>query len=182
MSDNNSSFPSPSLFNGSSIDTSPLILLLFRKNISISFSIHLDAYVASFILEQGCCKIPAAEFEEVILPYFDIDLDTFREMAQYDAEGDYYPWRQIQTNDFVFLYYYMVEPEVTGYKVNTDGTITVTVEMLSTDLAMDCLFAHEVTVRPLENGRFQYMIKKITYQTEYGLPYCEPRLTWGPQR
>ena len=88
-----------------------------------------------FILEQGCCKIPAAEFEEVILPYFDIDLDTFREMAQYDAAGDYYPWRQIQTNDFVFLYYYTVEPEVTGYKVNADGTITLTVEMLSTDLA-----------------------------------------------
>ena len=132
-----------------------------------------------FILEQGCCKIPAAEFEEVILPYFDIDLDTFREMAQYDAEGDYYPWRQIQTNDFVFLYYYTVEPEVTGYKVNADGTITLTVEMLSTDLATDCLFAHEVTVRPLENDRFQYISNKITYQTEYGLPFCEPRLTWG---
>ena len=132
-----------------------------------------------FILEQSCCKIPAAEFEEVVLPYFDIDLDTFREMAQYDAEGDYYPWRQIQTNDFVFLYYYMVEPEVTEYKVNSDGTITLTVEMLSTDLAMDCLFAHEVTVRPLENGQFQYVGNKVTYQTEYGLPFCEPRLTWG---
>ena len=131
-----------------------------------------------FILEQGCCKIPAAEFEEVILPYFDIDLDTFREMAQYDAAGDYYPWRQIQTNDFVFLYYYTVEPEVTGYKVNADGTITLTVEMLSTDLATDCLFAHEVTVRPLENGNFQFVGNKVTYQTEYGLPYSKPRFTW----
>lgn len=133
-----------------------------------------------YILEQDCYKIPAAEFEEVVLPYFDIDLDTFREMAQYDAEGDYYPWRMIQTNDFVFLYYYTVEPEVTGYKVNSDSTITLTVEMLSTDLAMDCLFAHEVTIRPLENGKFQYISNKITYQTEYGLPFCEPRLTWGP--
>lgn len=135
-----------------------------------------------FISEQGCCKIPAAEFEEVVLPYFDIDLDTFREMAQYDAEGDFYPWRQIQTNDFVFLYYYMVEPEVTEYKVNSDGTITLTVEMLSTDLATDCLFAHEVTVRPLENGKFQYVSNKVTYQTEYGLPFCEPRLTWGSSK
>lgn len=131
-----------------------------------------------FILEQGCCKIPAAEFEEVILPYFDVDLDTFREMAQYDAEGDYYPWRQIQTNDFVFLYYYTVEPEVTGYKVNADGTITLTVEMLSMDLATDCLFAHEVTVRPLENGNFQFVGNEVTYQTEYGLPYSKPRFTW----
>lgn len=42
--------------------------------------------------------------------------------------------------------------------------------MLSTDLKTDCLFAHEVTVRPLENGRFQYVGNKVTYQTEYGLP------------
>ena len=41
--------------------------------------------------------------------------------------------------------------------------------MLSTDLKTDCLFAHEVTVRPLENGRFQYVGNKVTYQTEYGL-------------
>lgn len=40
--------------------------------------------------------------------------------------------------------------------------------MLSTDLKTDCLFAHEVTVRPLENGRFQYVGNKVTYQTEYG--------------
>lgn len=133
-----------------------------------------------YILEQDCYKIPATEFEEVVLPYFDIDLDTFRELAQYDAEGDYYPWRQIQTYDFVLHYYYTIEPEVTGYKVNPDGTIILTVEILSTDLAMDCLFAHEVTIRPLENGEFQYISNKITYQTEYGLPYCEPRLTWDP--
>lgn len=132
-----------------------------------------------YIIGQDCCKIPASEFEKVVLPYFDIDLNTFRDMAQYDTEGDYYPWRQIQTNDFVFLYYYMVEPEVTEYKVNSDGTITLTVEMLSTDLATDCLFSHEVTVRPLENGKFQYVGNKVTYQTEYGLPFCAPRLTWG---
>ena len=135
-----------------------------------------DGY--AYILEQNCYKIPAVEFEKVVLPYFDIDLDTFREMAQYDAHGDYYPWRMIRTNDFVFLYYYTVEPEVTGYKVNSDGTVTLTVEMLSTDLKTDCLFAHEVTIRPLEDGNFQFVGNKITYQTEYGLPYCEPRLTW----
>ena len=132
-----------------------------------------------YILGQDCYKIPAAEFEKVVLPYFDIDIDTFREIAQYDAEGDYYPWRMIQSNDFVFLYYYTVEPEVTGYTVNSDGTITLTVEMLSTDLATDCLFAHELTVRPLDNGKFQFVGNRITYQTEYGLPFCEPRLTWN---
>lgn len=112
------------------------------------------------------------------MQYFTIDIDTLRQVAQYNAEGDYYPWRPVETNDYVFLYYYTVESEVTAYRGNSDGTLTLTVEMLSTDLATDCLFAHEVTVRPLENGRFQFVGNKITYQTEYGLPYCEPRLTW----
>ena len=128
--------------------------------------------------EEGCYKIPAAQFENVILPYFDIDLDTFRKMAHYDAEENDYPWWQIQTNDFIFLYYYMVEPEVTQYIANSNGTITLTVEMLCTDIATDCLFAHEVTVRPLENGKFQFVGNKIIYQTEYGLPYSEPRMNW----
>lgn len=132
-----------------------------------------------YVLERECYKIPASDFEKVVLPYFKIDIETFRELAQYDAEGDYYPWCQVQTNDYVFLYYYMVEPEVTAYQVNPDGTITLTVEMLSTDLKTDCLFAHEVTVRPLENGRFQFAGNKVMHQTEYGLPFCEPRLTWN---
>ena len=114
-----------------------------------------------------------------MLPYFKIDRDTFRDLAQYHAETDSYPWRQIETNDFVFyLSYYMMEPEVTAYLVNAAGTITLTVEILSTDLKTDCLFAHEITVRPLENGGFQYVGNKVTYQTGYGLPYLQPRLSW----
>ena len=135
-----------------------------------------DGY--SYIREQCCYEIPAEEFERVILPYFDIDLDKFRELAHYSGEGDYYPWRQIETNDYVFLRYYMIEPEVTACQTDEDGTITLTVEMLSTDLKTDCLFAHELTVRPLENGKFQFVGNRVTYQTEYGLPFCQPRLCW----
>lgn len=135
-----------------------------------------DGY--AYIKEQCCYEIPAAEFEKVILPYFDIDLDTFRELTHYSGEGDYYPWRQIDTNDYVFLRYYMIEPEVTACQTDGDGTITLTVEMLSTDLKTDCLFAHELTVRPLEDGGFQFVGNRVTYRTEYGLPYCEPRLSW----
>lgn len=135
-----------------------------------------DGY--TYIRKQYCYAIPGAEFEKVELPYFRIDVDTFRELAQYNAEGDYYPWRPVETNDYVFLYYYTIEPEVTAYRVNSDGTIALTVDMLSTDLKTDCLFAHEVTVRPLEDGRFQYVGNKVTYQTEYGIPYSKPRLLW----
>lgn len=147
-------------------------------------SLYYDCYGQYFEhdcnLERRCYMIPASELEEVILPHFNMSLDAFRQMAQYEEETDSYPWRKIVTNDLVFLYYYCCEPEVTAYQANSDGTLTLTVEAISTDLKMDCLFAHEVTVRPLENGNFQFVGNKVTYQTEYGLPFCEPRLSWNP--
>ena len=53
MSDNNNSLPSQSTFNGSSIDISCFLLAVFLKYIKISFSMHLEAYVASFIFFWG---------------------------------------------------------------------------------------------------------------------------------
>ena len=53
-SDNNNSFPSQSMFNGSSKETSDRILLFLSANtLKFSFSIHLDAYVANFIFFSG---------------------------------------------------------------------------------------------------------------------------------
>lgn len=124
-------------------------------------------------------EIPAAEFEALIFPYFDMELEQFRAMALYDGQGEYYPWRPVASNDFVWLSYYAIEPEVTACRSNPDGTLTLTVEVLSTDLKLDCLFAHEVTIRPLADGGFQYAGNTVTYQREYGLPYCKPRLTWA---
>ena len=129
--------------------------------------------------DQYGYAIPAEEFEAVVLPYYNIDLNTFRELSQYNSDGNYYPWRPLETNDFAFIWYYNIEPQVTAYRKNADGTLTLTVEALSSDLKTDCLFAHEVTVRPLENGAFQYAGNRVTYQTEYGLPCTIPRRMWN---
>lgn len=45
-------------------------------------------------------------------------------------------------------------------------------------MGMDCLFSHEVTVRPLGEDGFQFVSNHMLSQTEYGLPYCQPRLEW----
>ena len=84
--------------------------------------------------DKSSYAIPAEEFERIVLPYYNIDIETFQALARYDAEGNYYPWRPLNTNDFVLIWYYNVDPEVTAYAVNPDGTMTLTVEMLSTDL------------------------------------------------
>ncbi len=123
-------------------------------------------------------RIPAAEFEKTMQAFFRVDTETLRTLARYDGAGDSYPYRGLETNDFIRLDYCSFQPEVTACQENPDGTLTLTVEALSTDLKTDCLFAHQVTVRPLTEGRFQYVSNRVTYQTEYGLPYCEPRLSW----
>ena len=130
-----------------------------------------------------CYWIPASEFEQVMLPFFAIDRDTLRELAQYDPATDTYPWRPMEGDDHTFLHFYTIAPEVTACRDNGDGTLTLTVELYSTDLKTDCLFAHELTVRPLGDAGFQFVGNRMTFQTEeYGLPYCEPRLTWGEMR
>lgn len=128
---------------------------------------------------RNCYLIPAAEFESAVLPFFKLDAQTLRQLADYDARTDSYPWRQVESNDYAFyLSYYTIEPEVTACRTNADGTLALTVEARSTDLGIDCLFSHEVTVRPMEDGGFQFVGNRILSQTEKGLPYCEPRLTW----
>lgn len=118
--------------------------------------------------------VPADMFEEAVLSYFDISRQELRERAMYDSQTQSYPWREEGTSEF--LYFPFMDMEVTQYRDNPDGTITLTVNVSSPELKTDDLFGHEVTVRPLENGGFQYVANRITYQTEYGLPPSVPRL------
>ena len=129
--------------------------------------------------DRGCYLIPAEKFESAVLPFFRLDVQTLRQLAQYDAQTDTYPWHQVDSNDYAFyLSYYTIEPELIACRTNADGTLSLTVQALSTDLGIDCLFSHEVTVRPMEEGGFQFVGNKMLSQTERGLPFCEPRLTW----
>lgn len=118
-------------------------------------------------------QIPASLFEGTILPYFNISLEAFREAAAYHPDGDFYPWA-------TFYYkwggwYPMVEPEVTACTANSDGTLTLEVTVCSPDVKLDCIFSHEVTIRPTEGG-FQFVSNRITGKSEYGLPSKYPRL------
>ena len=148
---------------------------LYRYEHGKQFSPDEYAYRA----EGHYFEIPAEEFENLILPYFDIDRETLRIYAGYDPEGHTYPWRQMQSNELAYiLHCYTMEPEVTSSRTNPDGTLTMTVQVISTDLKTDCLFSHEVTVRPLEQGGFQFVGNRILSQGKQGLPFCQPRLTW----
>lgn len=119
--------------------------------------------------------LPAELFEDTVVPYFQISLEDFRKASGYDAEADAYPWRPVFGDDLTTWKYPMCEPEVVGQTQNSDGTLTLTVQVHSPELKTDRLFTHEVTVRPLENGGFQYTANQVTYVSDRGLPPAMPR-------
>ena len=114
--------------------------------------------------------IPADVFESAVLPYFQISLEEFRELSQYDPETGTYPWRPIHGNDLTTWKYPMCEPEVTDWTENSDGTLTLTVQVYSPELKTDRLFIHALTLRPLADGGFQYVSNRVTYVSGRGLP------------
>ena len=122
--------------------------------------------------------IPAELFEETVLPYFDISLQEFRKRSLYDSEKNVYPWQEVCSENARI--YPSVEPEVVKYQENNDGTFTLTINVRCNDYKTDRLFTHEVVIRPLNDGGYQYLSNKITYKSEHELPPNYPRLP--PQR
>lgn len=122
-------------------------------------------------------NIPSSLFESVIKPYFSISLEEFRERSLYAEDLDCYPWHEIGSDNLT--YYASLAPEVTEKQENDDGTFTLVVDVRCNDYKEDRLFTHEVTIQPLEDGGYQYVGNRISYQSEYGLPNYVPRLPQG---
>lgn len=119
--------------------------------------------------------IPQWLFEETLLPYFNISLEEFRKRCLFDSVNQVYPWQEVYCGN---VYYYPnVEPEVIHYEANEDGTLTLIVNARCNSYKMDCLFSHEVVIRSLENGSYQYISNQITYRGTHELPFYRPRIT-----
>lgn len=114
--------------------------------------------------------LPAPLFEGTVLHYFQISLEDFRKICGYDEAREGYPWRPIYGWDLTSWHYPMCQPEVLDQTQNSDGTITLTVQVYSPDLKTDRLFTHEVTIRPMEGENFQYVGNRVTYVSDRGLP------------
>lgn len=127
------------------------------------------------LTEPSWFQIPAGLVEKTIRSYFAISPQKLRELAGYDGKEDCYLWRPVYGNDVTVWKYPMCEPEVLSCTQNGDGTMTLSVQVYSPELKTDRLFAHEVTVRPLENGKFQYVSNRVTYVGDRGLPPSMPR-------
>lgn len=117
-------------------------------------------YVADDNLGVGAVyQIPKDDFERVILPYFDIDSETLQSQTIYNAEDKTYEYKPRGFEEVEYPEY--PYSEVIGFTENGDGTLTLTANVVFPYVGDSKVYAHEVVVRPLENGGVQYVSNRI---------------------
>ena len=104
-------------------------------------------------------RIPKEEFESVIMKYFNIDSETLQSKTVYDSEDSTYEYKPRGFEEVEYPEY--PYSEVVGFTENSDGTITLTANVVFPYVGESKVYAHEVVVRPLEDGGVQYVSNRI---------------------
>ena len=117
-------------------------------------------YVADDNLGVGAVyRIPKEEFESVIMTYFNIDRETLQSKTVYYSEDSTYEYKPRGFEEVEYPEY--PYSEVIGFTENSDGTLTLTANVVFPYMGDSKVYAHEVVVRPLENGGVQYVSNRI---------------------
>ena len=121
-------------------------------------------------------QIPKEEFESVIMKYFNIDSEMLQSKTIYDSENLTYEYKPRGFEEVEYPEY--PYSEVVGFTENNDGTITLIANVVFPYAGDSKVYAHEVVVRPLENGRVQYVSNRIIpSEDNYRETWHTPRLT-----
>ncbi len=121
-------------------------------------------------------QIPRKEFEQVIMAYFNIDSKTLQSKTVYDGGNETYEYKPRGFYETEYSEY--PYPEVVGYEENDDGTIALTVHVVFPYEGLSKVYAHEVVVRPMEEGGVQYVSNRIIpSENNYEETWHTPRLT-----
>ena len=134
-------------------------------------------YVADDNLGVGAVyRILKDDFESVIMAYFNIDSETLQSKTIYYAEDETYEYKPRGFEEVEYPEY--PYSEVVGFTKNSDGTLTLTANVVFPYAGDSKVFAHEVGVRPLENGGVQYVSNRIIpSEDNYRETWHTPRLT-----
>lgn len=121
-------------------------------------------------------QIPKEEFESVIMKYFNIDSETLQSKTVYYSEDSTYEYKPRGFEEVEYPEY--PYSEVVGFTENSDGTITLTANVVFPYAGDSKVYAHEVVVRPLEDGGVQYVSNRIIpSENNYRETWHTPRLT-----
>ena len=123
-------------------------------------------------------RIPKEEFESVIMKYFNIDSETLQSKTVYYSEDSTYEYKPRGFEEVEYPEY--PYSEVVDFTENSDGTITLTANVVFPYAGDSKVYAHEVVVRPLEDGGVQYVSNQIIpSEDNYEETWHTPRLTLG---
>lgn len=121
-------------------------------------------------------RIPKEEFESVIMKYFNIDSETLQSKTVYYSEDSTYEYKPRGFEEVEYPEY--PYSEVVDFTENSDGTITLTANVVFPYAGDSKVYAHEVVVRPLEDGGVQYVSNQIIpSEDNYEETWHTPRLT-----
>lgn len=121
-------------------------------------------------------RIPKEEFESVIMKYFNIDSEMLQSKTVYYSEDSTYEYKPRGFEEVEYPEY--PYSEVVDFTENSDGTITLTANVVFPYAGDSKVYAHEVVVRPLEDGGVQYVSNQIIpSEDNYEETWHTPRLT-----
>lgn len=121
-------------------------------------------------------RIPKEEFESVIMKYFNIDSEMLQSKTVYYLEDSTYEYKPRGFEEAEYPEY--PYSEVVGFTEDSDGTITLTANVVFPYAGDSKVYAHEVVVRPLEDGGVQYVSNRIIpSEDNYRETWHTPRLT-----
>ena len=121
-------------------------------------------------------RITKDEFEIVIQSYINIDSSTLQSKTVFYSEDGTYEYKPRDFYEVEYPEYPF--PEVVKYTENSDGTITLTVNVVFPYAGIFKVYSHEVVVRHLEGGGVQYVSNRIipSDENQEGI-WHKPRLT-----
>jgi len=146
---------------------------IFYPQINAEFS----PYVADDNLGVGAVyRIPKEQFESVIMTYFNIDSETLQSKTTFSSEDSTYEYKPRGFYEVEYPEY--PYSEVVGFTENSDGTITLMVNVVFPYAGDSKVYSHEVVVRTLEDGSVQYVSNRIIPSEDNGeVTRHTPRLT-----
>lgn len=126
----------------------PLYEMCYKKQFPYEFSYTPARY-----------EVTKEEFEKVFQTYFHIDSRTLREKTDYLPEKSVYRYSPRGLYDMAGA----CTPfsEVVGSRENEDGTLTLQAEAVWPKRNLDQALVHEVTIRPLSGGSYQYVSNRV---------------------
>lgn len=121
-------------------------------------------------------QIPEAEFELVIMKYFNIGSETLRSKTTYCPKEMAYEYKP--RGFFEAEYPERPYSEVVSYTENSNGTIALTVNVVFPYKGISKVYTHEAVIRPLDDGGVQYVSNRIMpSENDYEVTWYKPRLT-----